>query len=321
MSLNHWEAYYRGGALVSCPIDTEPNYSGEVRAAWVSFFSGLSDGARILDLGCGNGPVALIAKETANEISRTFQIEAVDLAEIDPVSNVSKGATLFQGIRFHSRVSTENLPFNTASMNAVCGQYIIEYTDVSRTLAEVARVLQPDGVCQFILHHADSIVVENARESLRQASFALDEVKVLRLFRRYCEKLDRSPARAESARHALLDGGSKMQNAAQASENPLFLQFVLDSMDSLLQQQDRMTRGQMLKETNRLERELKNWVRRLNDLACSAQSEEDIAAITSEAVKLGFRSMSSETQVQDGDNLVGWRLKMLRSEEGPVVER
>lgn len=320
MSLNHWETYYRGGALVSCPTNTEPNYSKEVREAWVSFFAGLPDGARILDVGCGNGPVALIAKETAIDLARTFQIDAVDLARIDPVRCIPNGETLFEGIRFHSGVSTENLPFNTSCMDAVCGQYIIEYTDVSRTLGEIARVLRPGGACQFILHHADSIVVRNAQESLRQANFALDEAKVLRLFRRYCEKLDRSPARAESARHALFDIGARMQNAAQDSENPLFLQFIVDSINSLLQQRGRMSRGQMLKETNRLERELKNWVRRLHDLVSGAQSEEDFAEIMSRAKKFGFTSINWETQVHDGDNLVGWRLKMFWQKVGSVAE-
>lgn len=188
----------------------------------------------------------------------------------------------------------------------------MEYTDISKTLGEVARVLQPGGVCQFILHHMDSIVVRNARESLSQANLALNEAKVLRLFRRYCEKLDQSPARAESARRALFDVGAQMQKAAQASENPLFLQFVIDSINALLQHRDRISRGEMLRDINGLDRELKNWVRRLHDLVSAAQSEEDIAGIMSKAEKLGFIAINSETQVQDGDNLVGWRLKIFR---------
>jgi ubiquinone/menaquinone biosynthesis C-methylase UbiE len=316
VSLKHWETYYRGGALVSCPTNTEPNYSKELREAWVSFFARLPDGARILDVGCGNGPVALIAKETATDLNRTFQIDAVDLAEIDPVRCVPNGETLFEGIRFHPGVSTENLPFNTSCMDAVCGQYIIEYTDVSRTLGEIARVSRPGGACQFILHHMDSIVVRNARESLRQANFALDEAKVVRLFRRYCEKLDQSPARAQSVRRALFDVGARMQNAAEASENPLFLQFVIDSINALLQHRGRISHGLLLRETNRLDHELKNWVRRLHDLVSGAQSEEDIAGIMSKAEELAFIAINSKTQVQDSDNLVGWRLNMFNQKAG-----
>lgn len=312
MNLNHWETYYRGGALVSCPTNTEPNYSMEVREAWASFFGELPDGARILDVGCGNGPVALIAKETAHEKSRNFDIDAVDLAAIDPVHNVRNGAVLFQGIRFHSGVSTESLPFDTACMDAVCGQYIIEYTDVSRTLSEIARVLRHGGACQFILHHVDSIVVKNARESLHHAELALREAKIMRLFRRYCEKLERSPASAAAAGRELFDVGKKLQKAAQDSDNPLLLQFILDSIDALLQQRDRMTRGQLLKATNRLEHELRNWIRRLNDLSRGAQSDDDIAGIISKAEKAGFDSINSAAQYQESDNLVGWRMTMSR---------
>ncbi len=77
MTLDHWAAYYRGGALVSCPVNAGLNYDQDVRDAWVRFFSSLPDGARILDIGTGNGAVALIAKEMAAERSRELHVTGV----------------------------------------------------------------------------------------------------------------------------------------------------------------------------------------------------------------------------------------------------
>jgi len=312
MTLDHWEAYYRGGALVSCPTGPEPNYSKEVRDAWTRFFARLSNGARILDIGCGNGPVALIATETATELSRTFEIDAVDLAEIDPPAHVPNGKSMFSGIRFQSGINTEALPFDAASFDAVSGQYIIEYTNIQQTMAEVFRVLRPGAESQFILHHTESIVVCNARESLRHADLAIKEVKIIRLFRRYCDKASESVHKAENARRELFKAGARLEQIASGSENPLFLNYIIESVSTLFQHQNKMSSGQMLQTTDHLERELKNWIRRLSDLVSGARSAADLHDIVSFTEKLGFDDVDTALQMQDGDNLVGWRLKMCK---------
>jgi ubiquinone/menaquinone biosynthesis C-methylase UbiE len=311
MTLEHWAAYYRGGAIVSCPTTTDPNYTLEVRDAWVEFFSALPDGARILDLGTGNGPVALIAKETAANLSRSFIIDAVDLAVIDPPQHVPDGESLFEGIRFHSGVSTEALPFDDSTMDRVSGQYILEYTDAKKTIAETGRVLIPGGRCQFILHHGDSLVVRNAAESLRHADLALRDKQVMRKFRRYCEA--DTPRKAETAKNNLLSVGAELQATATNSENPLFLQYLIDSVNRLLQHRQQLGPGEMLRQTDRLERELKYWVRRLKDLVAAARSSDDMEAIVNLAAERRFRDVSYVQQFQDKHNLVGWRLHMTKS--------
>ena len=86
MTSDHWASYYRSGALVSCPTNPEPYYTMEVRDAWVRFFAALADGDRVLDIGTGNGPVALIARQTAEENTRSYRIDGVDLAATESPS-------------------------------------------------------------------------------------------------------------------------------------------------------------------------------------------------------------------------------------------
>jgi ubiquinone/menaquinone biosynthesis C-methylase UbiE len=313
MTLDHWESYYRGGALVSCPTGPEPNYSKEVREVWSGFFAALPNDARILDIGCGNGPVALIAAETAAELSRNFHIDAVDRAMIDPPANVPDGEVLFADVRFHSGVSSEDLPFESVTFDATCGQYIIEYTDIRQTFAEVFRVLRPHGKSQFILHHTDSVVVANARASLRQADLVIKDARFIRLFRNYWDKVSVSAQKVGNTRQALFNAGSLLEQEASRSENPLFLRYVLDSVSTLLQKQRQMSKGQMLQAADRLERELKNWIRRLSDLVSGARSEADMIGIVSIAEALGFEDVGMSLQMQDHDNLVGWRLNMQKA--------
>ena len=310
MNQDHWESYYRSGALLSCPTNPEPYYTMEVREAWTGFFSALSDGARVLDLGTGNGPVALIAKETAVANSQRCNIDAIDLAQIDPPKFVPDGENLLSGISFHGGVSSEALPFESSSFDAISGQYIVEYTDIGMTLDECFRVLKPGGRCRFILHHLDSIVVANAVESLRQADLVLHETKTLRKFRRYCECAHDAPARSDSARDALMTAGKQLQDAARQSLNPLLLNFVIDTVSALLSRRSRLSSGQMLQQTQRLEKELKNWICRLQDLVAAALSSQELHTAVDTAAGVGFENIDSEIQWQAGDKLVGWRLTL-----------
>ncbi|MEX1993971.1 MAG: class I SAM-dependent methyltransferase [Steroidobacteraceae bacterium] len=229
-SLRHWETYYRGGALASCPLGSYAHYTLELRDAWVEFFSALPDGARVLDIGTGNGAIALIASQAAAALAKRFEIHGTDLARIDPVRDVADGVHLFAGIRFHAGIATESLPFESASFDAVSGQYALEYTAVDRTLAEIHRVLKPGGGAQFVLHHVDSIVARNARESLAHSALVLEDTNILRRLRRHLEAERRSPAVARKTRADLAAALQTLVHAAGQTSNPLTLNVTIDAV-------------------------------------------------------------------------------------------
>ena len=108
MSVEHWEAYYRGGAISTCPIGLDANYTLDIRDAWVEFFAYFPSGARILDVGTGNGAVALIARDAATAAGTQLEIHGSDLALIDPPRQVRGGETMFGGITFHPGVATRS---------------------------------------------------------------------------------------------------------------------------------------------------------------------------------------------------------------------
>ena len=253
----------------------------------------------------------LIAKETAAENDCQFAIDAVDRADIDPHRYVPGGASLLAGIRFHGGVDVEALPFQARQFNAVCGQYILEYTAMDETLSECARVLKPGGSCQFILHHADSIIVRNACESLRQADL-VDETDAIRKFVDYCKRGMGEPADAELARQAVYETGEILQARAKSSANALLLRFVIDSISNLLAQRSRLSFDEISTQTRDLESELRRWVQRLKDLTAAALSEEQMNALVNTAQANGFFAIVSGEQYQGGENLVGWRLTMFR---------
>lgn len=308
----HWAAYYRGGALVSCPTNPEPGYEGRVREAWEDYFGALPGGSRVLDLGTGNGPIALIARTVSDANGLDLRITGVDLADIDPVQDVADGARLFAGIEFQGGVSTESLPFPDAGFDAISGQYIVEYTDTTATLAEMARVLVAGGRVQLILHHVDSIIAANARESLGEAELARRDERIVEKAGRYFEAAAKPGTRTEAARRALIDAGKRLEAAAERSPNPIFLDFVLRSITTLLEHHARLSRGDLVKQLQRLDRELDLWERRLADLVGAAMSEGAMQAFVEAARDKGFDAVDYALQHQGEDVVVGWRFNAVK---------
>lgn len=152
------------------------NYAEEVVAGWRRFFEDLPPHSRVIDLCTGNGAIALIAAQVARRKDNGMAITGVDRAAIAPKSFVNKFRDELDRIDFRAGVEAEELPFPDESAFAIVSQYGIEYSDMERSLAEVARVLAPSGRIRFVLHAADGVVAAGAAASVRDADFLLHEI-------------------------------------------------------------------------------------------------------------------------------------------------
>ncbi|MEX0943896.1 MAG: class I SAM-dependent methyltransferase [Pseudomonadales bacterium] len=310
MSLKHWQTYYRTGALATCPTGPDGTYDLEVKAAWVEFFSAQSDGARILDIGTGNGAIALIAKETAAALGRQYEIHGTDLADIDPYRDVPNGAQRFEGIEFHAGIATENLPFEANYFDGICAQYALEYMKIGEALTEIQRVLAPGGQACFILHHTDSVIVQNARESLRQTDLVLKETRIYRLLGRYLAAFHKSSPNTSRHLEALMNAGETLKQAALSSNSTLILRETLEAVQRLVNARARMPLTVLEQEVNRVEEELRAAVTRLKDLCQCALAETDLESIARDAREAGLQLVETNLQLHRGGNLVGWRLEL-----------
>jgi len=312
MSVEHWETYYRGGAIATCPMGPDSTYTLELRDLWLAFFATVGDGGRVLDVGCGNGAIALLARESAAAVGRRLEIHGADLASIDPPSHVPNGKSLFAGIEFHAGMPCERLGFDNGSFDAVSGQYALEYTDMPRSLAEIRRVLRPEGRALFVLHHDQSVLIRNARESLAQGALVLEETRILRKLRRHAAAERQSEAAARATWAELSAAATQLQQAAARSASPHLLHVVIDGVQKLLGVRREMGIAGFEREVDRFEREVRAGVRRLQDLVSCAQSEDQMAATAATARRIGFECSPAEPQRHAGENLIGWRLALSR---------
>lgn len=311
MSVEHWETYYRGGALATCPISRSGNYDDEMRQVWEVFLADLPDGARVLDIGTGNGAIALIARDTAASAQLTWEIHGTDLAMIDPWRDVPNARERLAGIHFHPGVPSEQLPFPDNHFAAVCGHYALEYCDVARALREVSRVLKPAGQAQFVLHHADSLLVRAARLSLGEADLILRGAKIYRRLERLVTLDNPTKKTLERAAVELQAGIRQLKQAlphAQRAGGGRLLLVTLDSVKKLLEARTRMRPAAMIKELERAETEIRSAARRLNDLVAHACDAERLQELNRSATSVHLKELCCEPLHHNDTNLVGWRV-------------
>lgn len=314
MSLEHWENYYQSGALVTGPAGADGLYDQEVRQVWTEFFNTLPAQTRLLDLGCGNGAISLIARETALARGLQWEIVATDLARIDPPRFVRNGAVRLAGIDFHAGVATERLPFEDASFDAVSGHYALEYNEPVAALAQIFRVLKPGGDAQFVLQGSESTHVQMARWSMQEAELVLKQLKI---FRRLHRLVTMEGATEAATRHAGEELRAGIQALKQALEQARqagagrILSVALDAVQKLLAARKEMRPQLVGLEVDKAEQDLRATWRWVSDVVNHARDEQGIAALRDQAIATGFTLVESMPQYHGGQPM-GWLLLMHR---------
>ncbi|HYD13293.1 MAG TPA: class I SAM-dependent methyltransferase [Allosphingosinicella sp.] len=221
-----WSQYWRYDRIASCFDGAgRTNYPGEIAGGWRAFFADLPAGACILDLCTGNGAAALLAAED----ERAARIVAVDQADIDPPAFVSRHAALYARIEFRSGTDVAALPFGDGGFDAVVSQYGIEYSDLSRSLPEAARMVAPGGRIRFVVHAADGVVVRDSKAVIADADLLLGEIDLpghaARCFKAVCavERAGGDAALAEKSFAAFQDALVRVAgHVPRASDRTMF---------------------------------------------------------------------------------------------------
>lgn len=198
-----WSRYWHFDRVASCLDGPRlANYSEAVAAGWRAFFQSLPKETNVLDICTGNGAIALIAAQVSRTSGKDFDVTGVDQADIDPKTYVTKDAEDLRTIEFLPNIAAERLPFPDRSFGAIVSQYGIEYSDLSKSVAEVTRTLAPGGCARFVLHAAEGVVRANSEAVVTDADFLLERLDIFAKASRCIEAVVRverkeTPADAE----------------------------------------------------------------------------------------------------------------------------
>lgn len=311
-----WDQYWRDGRLASCGGAGGANYQKAVSEGWKRFFRGLEPGARILDACTGNGAIAHLAAETAIECGIRFAIDAFDSAAIAPVRSASASEEMIQ---FRRRVAAESLPYANGSFDCVVGQYAIEYTQLDRSLGELARVSGSGCRVRFVTHAADGIVVEAARHQLADIDRLSQTFDIFAAARDVVES--RAAGAAEDTRRRAeiryRQGLVALQRAAGAAVEPAMYHNVCSVIDHALSQQRRVGPQLVLDKIGEVEATLNAHALRLEAMSRAALDEPQARHLTDLAAS-AWRQPFRFAPLARGDGAcLGWLVESAGAGESP----
>lgn len=173
-NIQAWSAVWRRPVLTTF-VDLFPeNYDDAILEFWQTELTERS--GHVVDLACGNGALAWIANSLLNNDKANVQITGIDLADIDPFSVLQRKQDDHPNVRFIGNTSIESLPFADSSIDHVISQYGIEYSDLTKTIPEILRVLNVHARISLVLHHADSLILKNSFGDLEDIRFTACEL-------------------------------------------------------------------------------------------------------------------------------------------------
>ncbi|MEO6317436.1 MAG: methyltransferase domain-containing protein [Acidimicrobiales bacterium] len=119
----------------------DPEYEEQILPLAAHHLAGVR---RVLDVGCGEGQVARLARSCGAELA----------VGVDPTWGQVAVATSRGGGASYGRAGAAALPFPADTFDAVVACLVFEHIrEVDAAIAEVARVLQPGGRFLFFLNH------------------------------------------------------------------------------------------------------------------------------------------------------------------------
>lgn len=156
-----WSLYWSQDTLYSCVAQASNEDQKVLDERWHRFAKKLGSEGRLLDLATGNGavPKALLA------VNPTLEIDAVDKASIDPTKFLKQHSEL-ASVNFLANTDVLNLPLELSSYDAITSQFGIEYAGFEKASISTMRHLKVGGTFQFVVHHAQSGIVQSSKTKI-----------------------------------------------------------------------------------------------------------------------------------------------------------
>lgn len=309
-----WNDYWHFDRLSSFEDLGETNYREEFAAGWRIYFDARPAGASILDLCTGNGAIAVMAAEAGRRTGKHFRIVGVDAADINPYLYVTKHRDEIAAIEFRPATPVENLPWPAASFDAVVSQFGIEYSDLSLSISELARVVAPNGTARLILHAAEGAVVQRSKQAIEEIDFLLHEVdlagKEQRCLRAVAEverNMDRSASALGAARESAVAFHEALQETSQRIANatdPGMLRNSGKMLDELYQRRGQYDLAKAIGIVEGIRTEWRNHRERLASQVAAAVTRRERAELAGMLKRSGAREVNESDQMVSG-GLIG----------------
>lgn len=318
----HWNHYWRADRISACPADgASGNYTPAIHAGWAAFFKSLPDGARVLDIGTGNGAIAAIAQATAAEQGLRLEIHGVDRADIEPARFVRSAPASLDAIHFHARTPVESMPFPPAYFDAVSGQYALEYTDMPAAAGELGRVAKPGACLRFVLHADGTVPVEGASRNLQEIDFLTRQLALpdkARALMRAAFAFEQAAAydvllenQARSARQAYLDAARQADAFYPQAKCKQMFSDLLEEVRRAWDHRRELTLDHILGVIDAIDTEIRAHAARLTGMRTAALSRTAVEELAGLFSRSGCTNIVlTELHPPEDPRFWGWELTL-----------
>lgn len=329
---DQWDRYWSYGNLHSFSQVYDGNYSGAIAQHWKILFAGLPNGSRILDIGTGNGALALLALEESDSSNKQFEIHGIDPAKIEPENQASD--ELLRGklarIQFHAQVSAESLPYKNKEIDCCCSQYGLEYSDIDKSIPEIHRVLKPGGSIATISHHSESTYLLATSDEIQQLEYVLHETELLIKSRdvllvRYQLEESQGTIRIQptpellARREIMKDAIEQIHTVADSSSSPKMLLGALKYIQEVFSGIDRVPANELLIQLEEASNRLVANLRRLQDMKEAAIKENDRTHLANSLQTCGFIETNFKPFIDEENNLIGWAIHAIKCRSSDLI--
>lgn len=165
--MQHWTDYWQNTNSLNSFAEGEQGrgYQDEVAEFWHSQFKHIAPESTVVDLGTGNGAVAVLAEEYSKQQDLQWNVIGLDSADINPqklqISDSTKKNHL-NNIEFIGNTPIESMIFEPNSISAFVSQFAFEYSNIQTSLELCLKCLKPGGIISIVAHHPESSISKDS---------------------------------------------------------------------------------------------------------------------------------------------------------------
>ncbi|WP_223668762.1 class I SAM-dependent methyltransferase [Kangiella shandongensis] len=314
----NWSNYWKKHFADSCCQGIESENS-DIEQFWLDCALALNTGSKVLDLCTGKGDAIRKLIDSQIKLGRDISsFTGVDLSEVDKGKVKDKFTDLTKNVDFFYNTSIEDMPFKSGAFDVVISQFGLEYSLNHQTLKEVFRVLTEGGTARFIVHHAESVLTDVAKDEHQHTTYLLEDSsffsvveKLIPVFAKLrnpanIEKLKQDKEAIELRKRFNIES-NLIASKIESSAIPDVLQESLTLSDLVFRMAREQGAAKAKEKLQEFIKELEQSNSRIEELIEAALTKKELIELC-DTVKQFGRNVESMIELRSDNHKVAWGL-------------